>query len=50
MTPKICEAEVTVTPLVNKICKPWHLIKQTGITSDLCSDIHPGSIFWSKRT
>ena len=20
---KICEAEVTVTPLINKICKPW---------------------------
>ena len=20
---KICEAEVTVTPLMNKICKPW---------------------------
>ena len=22
--PKICEAEVTLTPLINKICKPWH--------------------------
>ena len=20
---KICEAEVTLTPLINKICKPW---------------------------
>ena len=22
---KICEAEVTLTPLINKICKPWGL-------------------------
>ena len=22
---KICEAEVTPTPLINKICKPWNL-------------------------
>ena len=25
---KICEAEVTVTPLINKICKPCKLIVQ----------------------
>ena len=25
---KICEAEVTVTPLINKICKPWHVVVQ----------------------
>ena len=24
---KICEAEVTVTSLINKICKPWCIIK-----------------------
>ena len=23
---KICEAEVTVTPLINKICKPWLMV------------------------
>ena len=25
MTPKICKAEVRLTPLINKICKPWML-------------------------
>ena len=25
---KICEAEVTVTPLINKICKPWLNLKE----------------------
>ena len=27
---KICEAEVIVTPLINKICKPWLMVGDEG--------------------
>ena len=27
---EICEAEVTLTPLSNKICKPWILLVKNG--------------------
>ena len=30
MTPKICKAEVTLTPFINKICKPWMLNKNAN--------------------
>ena len=30
---KICEAEVTVTPLINKICKPWTADMVTNVAN-----------------
>ena len=55
---KICEAEVTVTPLINKICKPWRVIAVAVSTHRLacswCSDTpvveHGGQMTGSELT
>ena len=37
---KICEAEVTLTPLTNKICKPW---KNFVFNEEITSKMQPST-------
>ena len=43
---KICKVEVKVTPLINKICKPWTVsIRMTNLRATMCSFYPPLSKF-----